>query len=293
MSTAPFGRLLTAMATPFDGSGQVDLHTAKRLAGHLVDTGTEGIVVTGTTGESPTLSDEEKLSLYEAVVESVGSRASVIAGTGSNDTAHSVHLSKMAAGAGVHGLMAVTPYYNRPPQAGLEAHFRAIADATELPMVLYNIPVRTGRLIEVPTICRIAHHERIVGVKDATGDIAHTAAVRAGTPDGFAIYAGDDLSTLSVMAVGGCGVVSVASHVAGRQMRGMIEAFCDGKVDEAASMFVRLAELFRLLSSEPNPIPLKAALRVIEIDCGDPRLPLVPAMASTIEALRSAIAELP
>lgn len=291
MVTPPFGRLLTAMATPFDGEGRVDLETTARLALHLVESGTEGIVVTGTTGESPTLSDQEKLSLYRTVVETVGDRASVIAGTGSYDTAHSVHLSQEAQAVGVDGLLLVTPYYSRPPQNGLEAHFSAIADAVEVPCLLYDIPSRTARMIEVPTMARLARHPRIVGVKDAT-DIAHTAAVRAAVPDDFAVYAGDDVSVLSVMAIGGVGVVSVAAHVAGRQIRAMIDAFCDGKVEEAARAFVRLAKLFEALFVEPNPIPLKAALRLIGIEAGVPRLPLVEAQPGTVEALRAVLDEL-
>lgn len=291
MVTPPFGRLLTAMATPFDGEGRVDLETTARLALHLVESGTEGIVVTGTTGESPTLSDQEKLSLYRTVVETVGDRASVIAGTGSYDTAHSVHLSQEAQAVGVDGLLLVTPYYSRPPQNGLEAHFTAIADAVEVPCLLYDIPSRTARMIEVPTMARLARHPRIVGVKDAT-DIAHTAAVRAAVPDDFAVYAGDDVSVLSVMAIGGVGVVSVAAHVAGRQIRAMIDAFCDGKVEEAARAFVRLAKLFEALFVEPNPIPLKAALRLIGIEAGVPRLPLVEAQPATVEALRAVLDEL-
>lgn len=291
MVTPPFGRLLTAMATPFDGEGRVDLETTARLALHLVESGTEGIVVTGTTGESPTLSDQEKLSLYRTVVETVGDRASVIAGTGSYDTAHSVHLSQEAQAVGVDGLLLVTPYYSRPPQNGLEAHFTTIADAVEVPCLLYDIPSRTARMIEVPTMARLARHPRIVGVKDAT-DIAHTAAVRAAVPDDFAVYAGDDVSVLSVMAIGGVGVVSVAAHVAGRQIRAMIDTFCDGKVEEAARAFVRLAKLFEALFVEPNPIPLKAALRLIGIEAGRPRLPLVEAQPATVEALRGVLDEL-
>ncbi len=288
----PFGRLVTAMATPFDADGRIDFDGARRLARHLVETGSEALFVTGTTGESPTLSDEEKLDLCRAVVEAVGEKGKVLAGTGTYDTAHSVELSQQAARCGVQGLVAVTPYYSRPPQAGLEAHFTAIADATDLPVMLYNIPGRTARLIEASTMCRLARHSQIVAVKDATGDLSHTAAVRAGAPDDFAIYAGDDISTLSIMAIGGVGVVSVAAHVAGQQMRAMIDAFCDGKLEEAARQFVQLHKLFSALVLEPNPIPVKAALRLIGIEAGDPRLPLVAAREPTIEALRAALAEL-
>ena len=292
MNSPPFGRLLTAMVTPFDSGGRVDLETASSLARHLVDTGNDGIVVTGTTGESPTLSDEEKVALYRTVVAAVGSRATVVAGTGTYDTAHSVHLSQAAAEVGVHGVMAVTPYYSRPPQTGLEAHFTAIADATELPVLLYNIPSRTGRLIEPATVLRLAAHERIVAVKDATADLTHSTAVVAGAPDGFAVYSGDDNSTLPLMSIGGVGVVSVAAHLVGRQMKLMIEAFVDGKVDEAAALHRRLAEVFRLLFVEPNPIPVKAGLRLVGIDGGKPRLPLVEAQPSTVDALRKALSEL-
>ena len=292
MNSPPFGRLLTAMVTPFDSGGRVDLETASSLARHLVDTGNDGIVVTGTTGESPTLSDEEKVALYRTVVAAVGSRATVVAGTGTYDTAHSVHLSQAAAEVGVHGVMAVTPYYSRPPQTGLEAHFTAIADATELPVLLYNIPSRTGRLIKASTVIRLAAHERIVAVKDATADLTHSTAVVAGSPEGFAVYAGDDNATLPLMSIGGVGVVSVAAHVVGRRMKLMIEAFVDGKVEEAAALHRRLAEVFRLLFVEPNPIPVKAGLRLVGIDAGKPRLPLVEAQPSTVDALRKALSEL-
>jgi 4-hydroxy-tetrahydrodipicolinate synthase len=289
MRTAPFGRLLTAMVTPFAEGGALDVDGAKRVARHLVETGSDGVVVTGTTGESPTLSDAEKVDLYRAVVEEVGNRASVVAGTGTYDTAHSVHLSQAAAEAGVDAIMAVTPYYSRPPQNGLEAHFSAIADATDLPMIVYNIPSRTARLIEVATMARLAQHPRIVGVKDATGDAGHTTAVLAAVPDDFAVYAGDDVNTLSVMAMGGVGVISVAAHVAGREMKLMIDAFLDGKVDEAAALHQRLGPLFAALFVEPNPMPVKAALRLQGIDTGGCRLPLVDAAPATVEVLRTVL----
>lgn len=292
MSTPPFGRLITAMVTPFAPDGSVDLEVTRHLARHLVDTGSDGLVVTGTTGESPTLSDEEKLALYHTVVDELRGRAAVIAGTGTNDTAHSVQLTKGAEQAGVDGILAVTPYYNRPSQEGLEAHFTAIEEATSLPVLLYNIPSRTGRLIEVATVLRLARHERIAGVKDSVGDVSHTTAVLAGAPSGFAVYSGDDAATLPLMAIGARGVVSVAAHVVGRQMKSMIEAYLDGKVEEAAVAHRKLAEVWRLLFVEPSPQPVKAALRLVGIDAGAPRLPLVEAQRSTIDALRSALAEL-
>ena len=292
MTSPPFGRLLTAMATPFDDGGALDLEVARQLARHLVDTGSDGIVVSGTTGESPTLTDVEKIALFGAVVEAVDGRVPVIAGTGSNDTAHSVHLSEAAAECGIAALMAVTPYYNRPSQGGLVAHFTAIAESTSLPVVLYNIPSRTGRLIEASTVIDLSQHPKIVAVKDSTGDAWHTVQVVAGAAEGFAVYSGDDISTLAIMSVGGVGVVSVAAHLVGRQMKLMIEAFCDGKVEEAAAWQSRLFEIFRLLFIEPSPMPLKAALPLVGINAGAPRLPLVAAQPSTLEALREALATL-
>ena len=286
---APFGRMLTAMITPFGPDGSVDHGRAWELAHHLVETGSDGLVVAGTTGESPTLSDDEKVALFRAVVEAVRGRARVIAGTGTNDTAHSVELTRRAAEAGCHGVLAVTPYYNRPPQEGLIAHFAAIA-AVGLPVMLYNIPGRTGARIEVATLARLAQDPRIVAVKDAVGELAFTTATVGAVGDGMAVYSGDDINTLPMMAVGGVGVVSVISHLAGRQVKRMVEAAAAGQMDEAQRLHLALAPLCKALFLESNPMPVKAALDELWAPVGDPRLPLVRASAATVAAVKEALA---
>jgi 4-hydroxy-tetrahydrodipicolinate synthase len=287
---APFGHVLTAMITPFDDGGAVDHGRVWELAKHLVDTGSDGIVVGGTTGESPTLSDDEKIALFRAVVDAVGDRAAVVAGTGTYDTAHSVELTHAAAEAGCDAVMAVTPYYNRPPQKGLTAHFTAIADATDLPVMLYNIPGRTGRRIEVDTLAGLAGHPKIVAVKDAVGDLGFTADTRVAVGPDFGIYSGDDVLTLPIMAVGGDGIVSVAAHVAGVQVKRMVGAVLAGDLATAGTLHLALTPLFRALFLEPNPIPVKAALNRFWAPVGDPRLPLVPASEETIGAIERALA---
>lgn len=288
--TTPFGRVLTAMITPFDATGAVDHQLAWDLARHLVDQGSDGVVVAGTTGESPTLSADEKVALFGTVVEAVGGRATVVAGTGTYDTAESIHLTERAIDAGAHAVMAVTPYYSRPSQEGLFRHFTAIADASTVPVLLYNIPSRTGRLIEVGTLARLADHERIVAVKDAVGDLAFTTRTRNACGDGFAIYSGDDILTLPMMAVGAVGIVSVASHLAGRGIRAMVEAAARGDWDEARRRHLLLAPLFEACFLEPNPMPVKAAVSARWKPVGDPRLPLVPAAPATVAAIEAALA---
>lgn len=287
---APFGHLLTAMITPFGTDGAVDHGRVWELAHHLVDTGSEGIVVAGTTGESPTLTDAEKVALFRAVVEAVGGKARVVAGTGTYDTAHSVEMTRRAEEAGCHGVLAVTPYYNRPSQAGLVAHFEAIAEASSLPVMLYNIPARTGRRIEVDTLARLSAHPRIAAVKDAVGELAFTTETIATVGEGLAVYSGDDVNTLPIMAVGGVGVVSVASHLAGRQVARMLAAVLAGDLVEARRLHLALAPLCRALFLEPNPMPVKAALDELWAPVGDPRLPLVRASASTVSAVQEALA---
>jgi 4-hydroxy-tetrahydrodipicolinate synthase len=288
--TAPFGHLLTAMITPFGPDGAVDHGRVWELAHHLVETGSDGLVVAGTTGESPTLSDQEKVALFRAVVEAVGGRARVVAGTGTYDTAHSVEMTRRAEKAGCHGVLAVTPYYNRPPQAGLVAHFEAIAGASSLPVMLYNIPARTGRRIEVETLARLAAHPGLVAVKDAVGDLAFTTETVAAVGEGLAVYSGDDVNTLPIMAVGGVGVVSVASHLAGRQVQRMLAAVLAGDLGGAQRLHRALAPLCRALFLEPNPMPVKAAMDELWAPVGDPRLPLVRASAATLAAVRDALA---
>jgi len=278
------------MITPFDAEGAVDHGVVWELAKHLVDTGSEGIVVGGTTGESPTLDDDEKVALFRAVVDAVGDRAVVVAGTGTYDTAHSIHLTERAVEAGVHGVMAVTPYYSRPSQQGLFEHFTAIAEASAVPVLLYNIPSRTGRLIDVDTLARLSAHPRIVAVKDAVGDLAFTTRTRLACADDFAIYSGDDVLTLPIMSVGGVGIVSVAAHLAGEQIRAMVDAAAAGDWEEARRLHLGLAPLFASLFVEPNPMPVKAALDALWRPVGSPRLPLVPASADTVSAVKEALA---
>ncbi|MFP5333173.1 MAG: 4-hydroxy-tetrahydrodipicolinate synthase [Acidimicrobiia bacterium] len=284
----PFGRVLTAMITPFTSDGAVDHDTAFRLARHLVDNGSDGLVVTGTTGESPTLSADEKVALYVTVKEAVGERAKVVAGTGTYDTAESVHLSERAAEAGADGLLAVTPYYSKPEQKGLIAHFTAIADATDLDVMLYNIPGRTGRLIEIPTLEQLADHERIVAVKDAVMDIDHTSEVCRRIPH-LTVYSGQDSYTFPMMAVGAVGVVSVISHLAGRRVRQMVDAALAGQLDEARRLHQLLLPLCWACFLESNPAPVRAAMDRWWEPVGSPRLPVVPPSADTLAAIEAAL----
>lgn len=287
-----FGRVITAMATPFDASGALDLERARALAEHLVANGSDGLVLAGSTGESPTLSFEEKRDLFAAIVDAVGARADVIAGTGTYDTRESVHLSAMAAELGVDGLLVVTPYYSRPPQSGLLAHFRAVAAATELPVILYDIPSRTARKIEHETILKLAEVPNIVGVKDAAGDLAGTARLAAEKPDDFTIWSGDDALTLPMLALGAHGVVSVASHLVGPRLQALVEAHTKGDGDLASAINRELVPLFEVLFVTSNPIPLKAALQMVGQPVGDPRLPLVAATDAEKTKVRAVLQDL-
>ena len=283
MGTLPdarFGRLLTAMVTPFDRDGGLDLDGAQRLARWLVDNGSDGLVVNGTTGESPTLSSAESIDLFRAVRQAVD--VPVLAGTGSNDTAHAIRQSEAAAGIGVDGLLVVAPYYNKPSQAGLENHFRLIASATSLPVVLYDIPGRTGRKIDTSTIVTLANDvETIVAVKDAAGSPAETAALVADAPDGFEVYSGDDNLTLPLLAVGAGGAISVASHWAGVQLKAMFDAFDAGDIVEACRINQQLLPSYDFESSleAPNPVPTKAMLRTLDLPAGECRPPMGPTPA--------------
>ncbi len=287
----PFGSLLTAVITPFDGEGAVDYDAFWRMLLHLRDTGTDGVVVCGTTGEGPTLSDEEKLALFSTAVDAAGPdhRMTVIASTGTYDTAHSVEMTRRAADIGCDGVMAVTPYYSKPPQEGLYRHFVAIADATDLPVLLYNIPGRTATVIEVDTLARLAEHPNIVAVKDAVDDIGYTTRSLAALPETFAVYAGSDAFALASLRAGGVGVVSVAAHLVGLRLKAMIEAVRSGDLDTAAAVDAELAPLFTALFLETNPIPLKAALNRWWGPVGEPRLPLVPASDDTLTRLEAAL----
>jgi 4-hydroxy-tetrahydrodipicolinate synthase len=277
------GTLLTAMVTPFAPDGSLDLPAAARLANHLVDGGCDGLVISGTTGESPTTTDAEKLALLRAVLEAVGDRARVIAGAGSNDTAHSIHLAKASAAEGAHGLLVVTPYYSRPPQAGLVAHFTAVADATPLPVLLYDIPPRSVVPIEFDTLRVLAAHPNIVGVKDAKGDLHGGAQLMADT--GLAYYSGDDALNLPWLAMGATGFISVISHLAAGQLRDLLSAFASGDVTTARKINVAIAPLSNAMSRLGGVTLAKAGLRLQGIEVGDPRLPQVAATAEQIDAL--------
>lgn len=289
-----FGELLTAMITPFKDEGALDLTGARTLARHLVEHGSDGLVVSGTTGESPTLTHDEKLSLFEAILDEVGDDAKVIAGTGTYNTAESIELTKEAGALGVDACLTVTPYYSKPPQNGLVAHFTAIAEATSVPLMLYDIPGRTGRRVEIPTLLQLAEHPNIVAVKDAIGDAAETARVRreldAGGYEDFEIYSGDDPLLLPHIAAGATGIVSVCSHLVGPQIKQIFEAWRDGKVDEARRIFLELQGLFStIMTLTASPIPVKAAVGMLGLPAGPPRLPLVEPTPDEQAAIRSAL----
>lgn len=288
-SAGPIGEVLTAMVTPFADDGSVDLAGVRRLSSHLVESGSDGIVATGTTGESPTLSANEKLAIYEAVVEAVGDRATVIAGTGTYDTAESVRLTKAAAQVGVDGVMAVTPYYSKPEQAGIRAHFESVADAADLPVLVYNIPGRTGRRIERPTLATLAEHPNIVATKDAVMDLDFTSETVRTVPD-LAVYSGQDSYTWPMMSVGAIGVVSVIAHVAGPQVKAMVQAANRGDMAGARKLHQALLPTCWACFLETNPSPVKSALSALWEPVGPPRLPILPASDATIQAIKNAIA---
>ena len=280
---ARLGTVLTAMVTPFTADGALDTETAARLATRLVDAGCDGLVVSGTTGESPTTTDAEKSRLLRAVVEAVGDRARIIAGVGTYDTAHSVHLARAAAADGAHGLLVVTPYYSRPPQSGLVAHFTAVADATDLPVVLYDIPPRSVIPIAWDTLRTLARHPNIVAVKDAKGDLNGAAQLMAET--GLFYYSGDDALNLPWLAVGAVGFVSVWGHLAAGQLRDMLTAFNSGDLATARKISVGLAPLNDAQNRLGGVTMSKAGLALLGFDTGSPRLPQMPATAEQLDEL--------
>ncbi len=281
--TARLGTVLTAMVTPFKPDGSLDTDAAVRVATHLVDSGCDGLVLSGTTGESPTTTDDEKLTLLRVILEAVGDRARIIAGAGTYDTAHSVRLAKASAAEGAHGLLVVTPYYSRPPQSGLLAHFTAVADATDLPIVLYDIPARSMVPIEWDTIRRLAGHPNIVAVKDAKGDLHGGGQIIAETS--LAYYSGDDALNLPWLAMGAVGFVSVWGHVAAGALREMLSAFSSGDIATARKIGVALGPLNAAQARLGGVTLAKAGLRLQGIDAGEPRLPQVPATPEQIETL--------
>jgi len=289
----PFGRVLTAMVTPFGADGSVDLDLAARLALHLVEHGSDGLVLCGTTGESPTLSWQEQHEIFAAVKGAVGSRAALLAGSGSNCTAEAVEATREAASLGADGALVVVPYYNKPPQDGLEAHFRTVAQASPgLPLMLYNIPGRTGTSLAPETTARLLDCPNVVSFKAASGTTEEVSALRALCGDRLAIYSGDDALTLPMLAVGAVGVVSVASHIAGPQISAMVKAFLAGDLAGALALHEQLLPLCKSLFCTTNPIPVKAALELSGWPVGAPRLPLLSAEPDVRMRLNSTLAAL-
>ncbi|MDC3414008.1 4-hydroxy-tetrahydrodipicolinate synthase [Terrihalobacillus insolitus] len=271
-----FGQVLTAMVTPFDQNGELDLVATKGLVNYLIANGSNGLVIAGTTGESPTLSHEEKLQLFRFVVQEVNGRVPVIAGTGSNNTKASIELTKEAEAIGVDAIMLVTPYYNKPSQEGLYQHFQTIAESTTLPIMLYNIPGRSVINMEPETIIRLSQMENIVSIKEASGDLDRVTEIISKTPNDFSLYSGEDSQTLPTLAVGGTGIVSVASHVIGNEMQEMVHCFRKGDVANAAAIHQYIFPMMKALFAAPSPTPVKEALNRIGVPVGSVRLPLIP-----------------
>ena len=284
-----FGSLVTAMVTPFREDHGVDLDRAQELAGWLVANGSDAIVVAGSTGESPTLTHREKIDLFGAVAEAIRGEGSMIAGVGTYSTAETLELTEAAAAAGADGLLVVTPYYNKPPQRGLTAHFTAVADATDVPVMLYNIPGRTALRIEHDTLLELAQHRNIVAVKDSTGDFQSISRLIAESPDGFDVYSGDDWAAFGYACLGAVGVVSVASHLVGPQIHQMLDLIQTGDIPAARKIHETLAPLFNALFVTSNPIPVKAALQMIGRGAGPTRLPLVAATSEEESRVRAAL----
>ncbi|MDX2271222.1 MAG: 4-hydroxy-tetrahydrodipicolinate synthase [Cyanobacteriota bacterium] len=281
-----FGRVLTAMVTPFQDNGEVHYGEAARLAAYLADNGSDALVVCGTTGESPTLTWEEEYQLFQVVQQAVAGKAKVIAGTGSNSTREAIAATRKAAQLGLDGSLQVVPYYNKPSQSGLYQHFKAIAESSPLPILLYNIPSRTGASLQPETVARLADLDTIVAIKEASGSMDITSQIRRLTPSHFAIYSGDDSLTLPMLALGASGVVSVASHLVGAKMQEMIQAFQAGRVQSALEIHLTLLPLFKDLFIDTNPIPIKSALQMQGWKVGSVRLPLFPMAEGLVSQLR-------
>lgn len=282
------GRLLTAMVTPFDDKGEVDYEQAKRLASALLDSGSDGVLVVGTTGESPTLVREEELRLFAEVKSKIGGRGTIIAGTGSNNTAEAIATTREAERIGVDACLLVVPYYNKPSQEGLYQHFRTIAESTSLPCILYNVPSRTVISLSADTVVRLSQIDNIIGIKEASGNLDQVSRIIADTREGFLVYSGNDNDTLPILALGGYGVISVASHLVGNQMKEMISSAIEGRTGRAAQIHRYLLPLFNAMFVVSNPVPIKYALNHVGFHVGDPRLPLTPLddkSAATLEAV--------
>ena len=288
-----FGRVMTAMVTPFNQDGGVDYSTAESLAAHLVAQGSDTLVVCGTTGESPTLSWDEEFSLFQAVQQAVAGQAKVVAGTGSNSTAEAISATAQANRLGLDGTLQVVPYYNKPPQEGLYQHFQAIAESSpDLPLILYNVPGRTGQNLLPETVSRLAEIPNVVAVKEASGNLDQVSQIRRLTPADFSIYSGDDSLTLPMMAVGAQGVISVASHLVGDRLQQMIRLFEQGQVEAATQIHLQLFPLFKALFHVTNPIPVKAALAMQGWAVGGTRLPLADKSETLKQILHSVLTEL-
>lgn len=287
-----FGKVLTAMITPFNDDYSVNFTQAQRLARYLVDNGSDGLVVAGSTGESATLSKDEKLKLFDSVLEAVGDKAVVIAGTGSNDTRASVEMTKEAEKIGVHGAMLVGPYYNKPPQEGYYQHFKTIAESTVLPLIVYNVPGRTGSNILPSTIARLSEIKNIVAVKEASGSLDQVSEIVRSTAKEFMVYSGDDSLTLPIMSIGGAGIISVAAHIVGKQMQIMLKAFADGDVNKAQSIHAELLPFFKVIFVTTNPIPIKAAVNLLGLHAGPLRLPLVAPTSGELEKIKQVMKDI-
>ena len=287
-----FGQVITAMVTPFDHHGEIDFPATQKLIEHLIANGSDGLVVAGTTGESPTLSTNEKVELFQFTVKTVAGRIPVIAGTGSNNTRASISLTRQAEEAGVDGIMLVTPYYNKPSQEGMFQHFQAIAQSTRLPIMLYNIPGRSVVNMTPETIIRLSKLDNIVSVKEASGDLDAAAEIIEKTPDAFTVYSGDDSLTLPMLSIGGTGIVSVSSHIIGNDMQDMITSFKTGDVKTAATIHRRLLPTMKALFAAPNPTPVKAALNLTGIAVGGVRLPMIPLTDEETMTLRKSLPDI-
>ncbi|WP_142826748.1 4-hydroxy-tetrahydrodipicolinate synthase [Planococcus soli] len=287
-----FGQVITAMVTPFDQHGEIDFPATQKLIEHLIANGSDGLVVAGTTGESPTLSTDEKAELFQFTVNTVAGRIPVIAGTGSNNTRASISLTRQAEEAGVDGIMLVTPYYNKPSQEGMFQHFEAIAQSTTLPVMLYNIPGRSVVNLSPETIIRLSKIDNIVSVKEASGDLDAAAEIIEKTPASFSVYSGDDSLTLPMLSIGGTGIVSVSAHIIGNDMQDMVTSFKTGDVKKAAAIHRRLLPTMKALFAAPNPTPVKAALNLTGIRVGGVRLPMIPLTEEETSALRKSLPDL-
>lgn len=285
-----FGRVITAMVTPFHEDGSVNYEGAAELARHLVANGSDGLVVAGSTGEAATMTAEEKLKLFEVVLEAVGDRASIIAGTGSNDTMASVKFTQAAEKVGVHGALVVGPYYNKPTQEGFYQHFKTIAESTSLPIMLYNVPGRTASNIAPETVARLAEIPNIVAIKEASGNIEQATEIIRVTPADFKVYSGDDAMTLPLIAVGGEGIVSVAGHVVGNQIQAMIQAFLAGDIKKAQEINLSILPVFKAMFIVTNPIPVKTSVGLLGLPAGPLRLPLTAADDAVVARLKAVLA---